>query len=505
MTGKVYLVGAGPGDYQLLTLKAMSCLQKADVIVYDRLANQEYLKLGKADCEYINVGKAASNHTMPQKAINELLFQKAREGKIVVRLKGGDPYVFGRGGEEGVYLFERNISFEVVPGITSAIGGLCYAGIPITHRDCASSFHVITGHLKEDKEDINWDALVELNGTLVFLMGMGNLQKITKGLIKAGKPIKTPVALISWATRYNQSVVVGTLDDIYEKALEKGVKPPTLIVVGEVVALREQLNFFEQKPLFSKRIVVTRTRSQSSQLVELIRELGGNALEFPTIQTQVIENNQPLIKAIAEIRKYTYLVFTSPNAIEAFFLALEEAQKDARALAHLKIVAIGQGTKRALREKGICADLMPEKAVAESLVDLLKSKLTPKDYVLLPNASIARDKIEQELKGICGIDRISVYDTKGVKNGENELELTRDQLLALLEKDEIDYITFTSSSTVDYFIERIGKEHLDQLKCTKLVSIGEVTSQTLKAYGLSVYKEAPKATMKDLVACLHTD
>lgn len=507
MQGKVYLVGAGPGDYKLLTLKAVECLQKADVIVYDRLANEEYLKIGKSGCEYINVGKASSNHTMPQDEINEVLAKKAQEGKIVIRLKGGDPYVFGRGGEEGEYLFERHIPFEVVPGITSAIGGLCYAGIPITHRDCASSFHIITGHLREDGKagtsDINWEVLAQLEGTLVFLMGVKNLQKITDELMKAGKSSHTPVALISWATRYNQSVVTGSLEDIYEKALKKGVKPPTLIVVGEVVGLREKLNFFEQKPLFGKRVVVTRTRNQNSELVEMIRDLGGSALEFPTIKTHIIEDNKVLKKAIAELEKYTYLVFTSPNAITAFFEGLDRAEKDARALAHLKITVIGPGTKKALKEKGILADYMPEKAVAKSLTQMLEEKLTAEDYVLLPNSSIARKYTKAHIERLCKIDEIPVYETRQVVESENDLELSSRELVGLLQTGEINYITFTSSSTVHHFIERIGKKYLEVLKETKLISIGEVTTATLGEYGLTVYKEAAKATMKDMIECMY--
>ena len=262
MKGKVYLVGAGPGDYKLLTLKGLECIKKADVIVYDRLANKNYLKEAKENCEFIYVGKASSNHTLPQDDINRVIADKAKEGKIVTRLKGGDPYVFGRGGEEGELLKEEGIEFEVVPGITSAIGGLCYAGIPITHRDYASSFHVITGHLRDDDKEnpeINWNALANTNGTLVFLMGVANLQKISSNLIKEGKSKDTPVALISWATRSNQRVITSTLENVYETAVRENVKPPTLIAVGDVVELRDKLNFFESKPLFGKNVLVTRS------------------------------------------------------------------------------------------------------------------------------------------------------------------------------------------------------------------------------------------------------
>ena len=508
MVGKVYLVGAGPGDYKLLTIKAKECLEKADVIVFDRLANESFLKLGKAGCEYINVGKASSQHTLPQEQINEVLAQKALEGKMVVRLKGGDPYVFGRGGEEGVYLYERKIPFEVIPGITSAIGGLCYAGIPITHREMASAFHVMTGHLKEgSEEELDWETLAKLQGTLVFLMGMANLEKITSQLVAFGKSEETPAALISWATRYNQKVVTGTLADINEKAKKYGVKSPALIVIGEVVHLREKLNYFEMKPLFGKRIVVTRTRSQSSQLIDMIQDLGGQPLEFPTIEMQKVQDNAKLRVAIKYLKDYTCLVFTSPNAVEVFFEALEEANLDARSLAHLKIAAIGRSTNKALNGHGIHADIMPPKAVAESLADTLIEQLSTSDYVLLPNSVLARDYLAQTLHEFCKVDEIHIYNTVGAIEEEKipnkpELELSNEALLAALEKGEIDYITFTSSSIVHHFVNRLGRENLGKLGRTKLVSIGEVTTKTLEEYNMTVYKQAEKASIEDLVACM---
>ena len=274
MSGKVYLVGAGPGDYKLLTLKALDCIKEAEVIVYDRLANPQYLELARPDAELIYVGKASSNHTMTQDEINEVLAVKAKEGKVVTRLKGGDPYVFGRGGEEGEYLLERNIAFEVVPGITSAIGGLCYAGIPITHRDYTPSFHVVTGHLKDETNDtINWNALAAMNGTIVFLMGLSNLHKICTNLMAEGMNPNTPAAVINWATRPNQKVATGTLVTLEEEVKKAGLTSPSLIVVGEVVRLREKLNFFENRPLFGQNIMVTRSRTQSSDLKAKLIEL----------------------------------------------------------------------------------------------------------------------------------------------------------------------------------------------------------------------------------------
>lgn len=501
MKGKVYLVGAGPGDYKLLTLKGLECVQKADVIVYDRLANENYLKESKPNCEFIYVGKASSNHTLPQEDINRVIADKAKEGKIVTRLKGGDPYVFGRGGEEGELLKEEGIEFEVVPGITSAIGGLCYAGIPITHRDYASSFHVITGHLREDDKEnpeINWNALANTNGTLVFLMGVANLQKISSNLIKEGKSKDTPVALISWATRYNQRVVTSTLENVYETAIKEGVKPPTLIVVGGVVGLRDKLNFFENKPLFSKRVIVTRSRTQSSSLVEKISDLGGNPIEIPTIKIDKIENNIELENEINNIKDYTYLVLTSKNGVDIFFDKLDEMGLDSRALANLRICAIGSATAKEIKNRGIKADIVPEKFVAEYLFEELKPILKSTDKVLIPRAKNARDYLVDKIGEICEVKEIHTYETV--------VDSTRkDEVLELLNQNNADYITFASSSTVKNFVEIIGEENIDKLNNIKVISIGPITTQTIKELGLSLYKEAEVATIDGMISTIIED
>ncbi|WP_092922240.1 MULTISPECIES: uroporphyrinogen-III C-methyltransferase [Romboutsia] len=501
MKGKVYLVGAGPGDYKLLTLKGLECVQKADVIVYDRLANENYLKEAKPNCEFIYVGKASSNHTLPQEDINRVIADKAKEGKIVTRLKGGDPYVFGRGGEEGELLKEEGIEFEVVPGITSAIGGLCYAGIPITHRDYASSFHVITGHLREDDKEnpeINWNALANTNGTLVFLMGVANLQKISSNLIKEGKSKDTPVALISWATRYNQRVVISTLENVYETAIKEGVKPPTLIVVGEVVGLRDKLNFFENKPLFSKRVIVTRSRTQSSSLVEKISDLGGNPIEIPTIKIDKIENNIELENEINNIKDYTYLVLTSKNGVDIFFDKLDEMGLDSRALANLKVCAIGSATAKEIKNRGIKADIVPEKFVAEYLFEELKPMLKSTDKVLMPRAKNARDYLVDKIGEICEVKEIHTYETV--------VDSTRkDEVLELLDQDNADYITFASSSTVKNFVEIIGEENIDKLNNIKVISIGPITTQTIKELGLNLYKEAEVSTIDGMISTIIED
>lgn len=501
MKGKVYLVGAGPGDYKLLTLKGLECIKKADVIVYDRLANKDYLKEAKENCEFIYVGKASSNHTLPQDDINMVIVNKAKEGKVVTRLKGGDPYVFGRGGEEGEVLRNEGVEFEVVPGITSAIGGLCYAGIPITHRDYASSFHVITGHLREDYKDnpeINWNALANTNGTLVFLMGVANLQKISLNLIKEGKSKDTPVALISWATRHNQTVITSTLENVYEEALKSNIKPPTLIVIGEVVRLREKLNFFESKPLFGKNIIVTRSRMQSSSLVSKISDLGGNPIEIPTIKIDKIENNTELENEIKNISDYTYLVLTSKNAVEIFFNKLYEMNLDSRALANLKICAVGSATAKEIKNNGINPDIVPEKFVAEYLFEELKSVLKSTDKVLIPRAKNARDFLVNKISEICSVKEVHIYET--VLNN-----IKKDEILKELNSLEEKYITFTSSSTVTNFVDIIGMDNIDKLNKLKVISIGPITTETAKNIGINVYREANISTIEGMVDCIIND
>lgn len=501
MRGKVYLVGAGPGDYKLITLKALECIRKSDVIVYDRLANIEYLKEAKDSCEFINVGKASSNHLLPQDDINRLIADKALEGKIVTRLKGGDPYVFGRGGEEAELLRDENIDFEVVPGITSPIGGLCYAGIPITHRDHASSFHIITGHPRKDgkeTKEINWKALANVKGTLVFLMGIANLKNISENLIKEGKDKNTPVAFISWATRYNQKVVTATLENAYEVATKEDVKPPTLIVVGSVVNLREKLNFFEEKPLFGKSIVVTRCRTQSSILSEKISDMGGNPIEIPTIKIQKIEDNKELEVEINKIKDYTYIIFNSKNAVDIFFDKLNDMGYDGRALYNSKICAVGGETAKAIKSRGIVADIVPQKYVAESLYEELKDIINENDKILIPRAKNARDFLVKKLSEKCFIKEVITYESV-IDNDKKNIALE------VIEDKSIDYITFASSSTVKNFINLIGEENLKKLHSKKIISIGPITSKTIEDFGLEVYKEAESATIDSMIDAISND
>lgn len=497
MKGKVYLVGAGPGDTKLMTLKGLECIKKSDVIIYDRLANDEFLKEAKEGCEFIYVGKKSSNHILPQNMINEVIAQKALEGKTVTRLKGGDPYVFGRGGEEAEVLYDQGIDFEIVPGITSAIGGLCYAGIPITHRDYASSFHVITGHLREDEDkEINWNPLANCKGTLVFLMGIGNLKHISDRLIEEGRNPKTPVAFVSWATRYNQRTVVTDLENAYEVAQEKKVKAPSLIVVGDVVKVRDKLNFFENRDLFGKKVVVTRARKQSSDLSEKINSLGGKAVELPVIKIEKNDDTE-LRKEIENLRDYTHIVFTSRNGVELFFETLDDMGLDSRVFFGVKVCSIGAGTSEELMKRGIKADIVPERFVAESLFEEMKKTVKNSDKILIPRSENAREFLADRLKEICEVTEVFSYKTV---IDEKSREIAEDVL-----KSDVDYVTFTSSSTVKNLVEIAGENYKELLEGKKLVSIGPVTSRTIEEFGLEVYKEAEVSTIQGVMDVLVGD
>lgn len=488
----VYLVGAGTGDKNLITLKGKKCIEQADVIIYDHLINKELLNFSKKDCEYIYVGKQANQHTMKQEDINKLLVQKSE--RYVVRLKGGDPYVFGRGGEEADYLYQNNIEFEVIPGITSAIGGLCYAGIPITHREYASSFHVMTAHYKDNqtlKEKINWEAIAKLEGTLVFLMGSQHLKEITTHLIENGKPKDTPIALISQATLPEQKTVVGTLETIDR---DTKIEPPMLIVIGDVVQLHNHLNFYEKKPLFGKQVVVTRSKEQSSELIDKIEALGGKVIALPMLEIKK-EDTTLLSQALKNLKAYTYLVLTSANAVHLFFDTLKENQCDIRQLAHLKIAVIGKSTSKALETYGIFADIIPPKANSEALAEELLKHLTPSDKVLLPQSLLSRSTLKEKLSVVCSVDAIPFYQPVMPDDIENKKEHFIEQLKA----NKIDFITFTSSSTVMNFVDYIGRDNLKLLKNTKLISIGPMTTKTLKGFKLSVYKEVNQPNINSLI------
>lgn len=491
--GKVFLVGAGPGDYNLMTLKGLECIRKSDVIIYDRLASEEFLKEKKKGCELIYVGKKSSSHILSQDKINKLIKKKAEEGKIVTRLKGGDPYVFGRGGEEAEELFESNIDFEVVPGVSSAIAGLCYAGIPITHRDFASSFHVITGHPKsEDIDDLDWENISRIEGTLVFLMGLKNIKHIGDSLISFGKDEKTPVALISWATRYNQKTVITTLGDMFRDSVENKMTSPLLIVVGGVVSLSEKLNFFESKPLFSKRIGITRSKAQNSDLAKRITDLGAKIDEIPTIKIEEIDDDKDIIQAIKNIGRYSYIVFNSKNGVEVFFDKVNKCEKDSRILSGVKVCSIGNVTSEALKDRGITPDIEPKDYVSESLFEELKKVVDIGDRVLVLKSDISRNFLEKNLSNYCYVEGLILYHTR-INREDSE------KILDLLKNNKLDYLTFTSSSTVKNLVEIIGQENLGILSETRCISIGSITSKTMKEEGIEVFSQAEKSSIDSMI------
>ena len=492
--GKVFLIGAGPGDYQLITLKGLNCIKRADVILYDRLASPMLLKFAKEDVELIYVGKAPNNHAYTQDEINELLVKKAKEGKLVARLKGGDPLVFGRGGEEAARLIEEGIKFEMVPGITSSISVPAYAGIPVTHRNVSSSFHVITGHEDPTKKEkvVDYKALAKVEGTLIFLMGINNLKKICTSLIEFGQSKDRPVAVIMRGTTTKQRVVKGTLENIEQKVIENNIKNPSIIIVGEVVNLSDTLHWFEDKALFGKRVLVTRTRQQASKLSQKIEELGADAVEFPTIKIEPPKNYEEVDDAIHNIKNYNWIIFTSVNGVESFFHRMRKLSLDVRELYGIKLCAIGPATKKVLEDRGLCIEYVPEIYRAEEMIEGLKDKIKKGDHILLPRADIARHLLIEGLEQIgAHVKNIHMYRTVIP-------ESDREKLIATLNED-IDMITFTSSSTVKNFMQILGEENRVILEGKKIAVIGPITGDTARELGLTCDVEAKDFTIDGLV------
>ena len=500
MAGMVYLVGAGPGDYRLISIKAVDCLKMADVVVYDRLADDRILRWAPENAEYIYVGKASSNHTMKQEDINQLLVDKAKEGKCVVRLKGGDPFVFGRGGEEGLLLRQNNLPFEIVPGITSAISVPAYAGIPVTHRAVATSFAVVTGHEDPTKGESNmrWEHLAMGVDTLVFLMGVANLPHITSKLIENGRSADTPAAVIRWGTKPEQRTLITTVGRAAEDVAKNGIKPPAIFIVGEVVKLRDSLQWFDnlaQRPLFGKRILVTRARSQASQLTAKLENLGAEVIEVPAITiTDPADLYAALDQAIGQLQDYHWVMFTSANGVKHFFARLLQAGKDARALGYAKIAAIGSATAAELKKYGLVADVVPGEYRAEGIIEAMKGKLPPHAKILLPRAEEAREILPEKLREMgAEVDVVSAYRTVcAAADGE--------ALTSELNEGRIDMVTFTSSSTVKNLVNIIGSA--DVLNGVKTACIGPVTADTAKSLGIEPDIIAKEYTIDGLVEAI---
>jgi uroporphyrinogen III methyltransferase/synthase len=458
---KVYLIGAGPGDEELLTLKGKRILGKCDAVLYDRLANDSLLKFLNDKCKIYYCGKEPGCHYKNQEEINNMIVNLVREGNTVGRIKGGDPYVFGRGGEEALRLENEKIDFEVIPGITSAIAVLNYAGIPVTHRGISQSFHVFTGHSAE-KLDINWESVAGLSGTLLFLMGLKNIEIITNLLIANNKDPECPCAVIMCGTTSNQKKIVGTLSNICSKALVSGFKSPCIIVVGNVVQLSEDLNWYERKPLFGKNICITRSKEQSVEINEKLLDLGAQVTSINSIK--IVDTSKCLLEYIEKLSSYNYVVFTSVNAVNIFFKYLREIELDIRELRG-ELCAIGPATARAIRGIGINPLIVAKQFVSESLLTELKSHVKPGDKILIPGSKDAREYLGGELRKLkCSVDEVPIYETR-----EGTLQ-NKDTF------DNVDIVIFTSPSTVKNMISMLGINKIRDKKC---IAIGPITGEEL--------------------------
>ena len=498
--GIVYLVGAGPGDYKLISVKAKEYIEAADVIVYDRLADSRLLAWAREDAEMIYVGKASSQHTMKQEDINQLLVDKCAAGKTVVRLKGGDPFVFGRGGEEALALVDRQLPFEVVPGITSAISVPAYAGIPVTHRAVATSFAVVTGHEDPLKGESNmrWDKLSTGVDTLVFLMGVENLPHITAQLIANGRPADTPAAVIRWGTKPEQEVLVTTVGAAAEAVAKAGLKPPAIFIVGEVVNLREQLAWFDTKPLFGQTVLVTRAREQASVLTELLEERGARCIEAPAIKMIDPESFAPLDDASASLGSYDWIIFTSTNGVDSFFRRLHHAGSDSRALAKAKVAAIGAQTAAQLEKFGIRADIIPLEFRAEGIVNALNGQIVPGMKILIPRAVVARDVLPVKLTELGAT--VTVAPAYRTVAGETDGK----RIAGKLAMGEISLVTFTSSSTVTNLLELLGEGGAELICKAKVACIGPITAATCVEHGIRPDVIADEYTISGMVEAIDT-
>ena len=501
----VYLVGAGPGDPGLITLRGKMLLERAEVLIYDYLASKKLLKYVPRDAELIYAGKRGGvKHTHTQEEINQILVDRALAGRRVVRLKGGDPFIFGRGGEEIEALVKAGIAFEVVPGVTSATAAATYAGIPITHRQYTSTVAFVTGHEDPTKPDSNiaWDKLATGVGTIVVYMGIKNLRSITEKMIKFGRNPRTPVAVVRWASTSEQRTVVGSLENIADVVQKNNIKPPSLVVIGEVVNLRDTINWYEKRPLFGKRVVVTRTREQASELVNLLENCGAECLEFPTISLEPVGSYEILDRALAEIDTYHWLLFTSINAVDYFFKRLFHLGKDVRHLKGPKIAAVGKVTAEALSNRGIKADLLPEEFTGEGLAEILIRKGVKGLRILIPRALKAREVLPESLSQAgAEVTLAPVYQNVLPKSGTGAQ--LKEELVQALKKKTIDMVTFTSSSTVKNFATlmdiKTPGEMGKLMAGVAVATIGPVTAKTAENLGLTIDVQPAEYTIPNLV------
>jgi len=499
-TGTVHLVGAGPGDAGLLTLRGAELLGRADVVVYDALVNPDLLRLAPKTAEMIYGGKRSRDHAIPQEDLNQLLVAKAKEGKTVVRLKGGDPYIFGRGGEEAEELAEAGVPFEVVPGISSTVAAPNYAGIPLTHRDFCSTYQVITGHEDPTKPDsgLDWAQIARMPGTKVVLMGVERIRRIAAELVANGMAAKTPVAMVRWGTTGRQKTITGTLTTIADVVDAEKFTAPAVTIIGDVVSLRKKLNWFERRPLFGRRVVVTRTREQASQLSRQLAEQGAEVMEIPTIKVVPPEDRQPLVEAMGALGEYDWVVFTSPNGVTAFFEYFFKAFDDIRVVGRLRFAAVGPATAAKLKELHLAVDAMPEEYIASKVAAAIaKVDGVENLRILCLRAEVASPDLVAKLEELGAIvDDVACYRTVPETEDINGAA-------AKLVEEGADWVTFTSASTVENFHARFDLPALlKRFPSLKTLSIGPETSKALAALGLEPTAEAKPHNLDGMVKAL---
>lgn len=497
-TGKVYLVGAGPGDPGLLTLKGRQCLELADVVIYDYLANPLLLGYAPDAAEKIYVGKLRGNHHLPQEETNALLAKKAAAGLLVVRLKGGDPYIFGRGGEEAAYLKERDIPFEVVPGVTAGFAAAAYAGIPLTHRDVTTSLALLTGHERPERKlsSLDWEKLATGLGTLIFYMGLTNLKLISEQLITHGRSPQTPVAVVQWATLPRQRTLVGTLETIVADVAREKIEPPAVIVIGDVVKYREELRWYDNLPLFGKRFLITRPRAQAAAFMQMLQQQGAETICIPTIEIAPPDDLQPLDLAIRDMASFDSLILTSVNGVDAFFSRLAVNQLDIRCLAGVQLIAVGPKTAEAIEQRGLRPDLVPVRYQAEGLVEELLVEGVEGKRFLYPRAKVVRPVLIEALQH-AGAEVVAPEAYQNVRPTGKE-----DMIRHLLSESELDAICFSSSSTFENLQAMFGDELKKLQGRAEFFSIGPITSETIRNNGFEVALEPEKSTLDDLVAAM---
>ncbi|MEX0763405.1 MAG: uroporphyrinogen-III C-methyltransferase [Dehalococcoidia bacterium] len=502
-TGTVYLVGAGPGDPGLITVKGLECLRRADVVVYDRLASPRLLSEARQDAELVDAGKGRGSQRLTQEEINCLLVKYAREGKTVCRLKGGDPFVFGRGGEEAIELAAAGIEWEVVPGVTSAIAAAAYAGIPVTHRGLATSFTVVTGSEDPSKQKpgeassdstVDWDALSRMQGTLIFLMGWEGLPKIVDALVERGVPANRPAALVRWGTTSRQRTVSGTLENIVTRGRDAGLGPPVAFIVGDVAGLRDSLAWFDQRPLFGKRVLVTRARTQASRLVKILESYGAETVEFPAIRVEPLADPSQLDDALKRLHEYDWVTFTSSNSARGVATRLEALGMDARSFHGVNVAAVGPSTAAAVKEIGIRPDLVPDQFVAEAVVAEFERRGYRPRRVLALRSNIGRETLPEGLRNMgAQVDEVVAYETKAP---QDSAEMARAAYAE--EQGGIDVTTFTSSSGVTNLLNLLDGD-AGVVNSSTVACIGPITAEAARGLGVRVDIVGNEQTIDGLV------